>query len=65
MCRTSATYPKPRRPDHLATFLSLMAISIVYVMFNSPFVPNLGTTYHPHGPEEAPVANQPDLGQLG
>ena len=48
----------------LATFDMLADLIISHFLSTSPIMPNLGSLCHPHGLEEAPVAHQPDPGQL-
>ena len=35
-----------------------------HFLSTSPIMPNLGSLCHPHGPEDAPVVNRADPGQL-
>ena len=44
--------------------MMLANLIIVNFLFTSPIMPNLGSLCHPYGLEEAPVAHQPDPGQL-
>ena len=48
----------------LVTFQKLDDLIIFYVLFYSPYVPNLGCLSHPHGLEEAPVVHRPGPGHL-
>ena len=48
----------------LVTFLRLADLIIFNFMSYSPYMPNLGSSSHSHGPEEAPVVHQRGSGHL-
>ena len=48
----------------LVTLLKLDDFIILYFMSYSPYIPNLGSLSHPHGPKEAPVVHRPGPGHL-
>ena len=48
----------------LVTFLRLADLIIFDLMSYSPYMTNLGSLFHSHGLEEAPVVHQPGPGHL-